>query len=294
MARTELGLGSISFAPLHNRELCRCSRTGPYRIGPMFQLAAGTLDRSLQKRSGWPTLVSAAIHSAVVLTFLATLPAMGALALPSVSDHIAAFVAPPAPAPPLPSGPLPPPAPKDLAEKPAAPEEPQPPIEKPLLSAAPVGASTGITGKTGLVASVPVSSDWGIEGGVGWGQPGGVLFGLSTKPVPPSPTPESAPTEPIRVGGSIPTPTLTCRVEPEYPAIAVRARLEGIVVLEATVDREGRPQTLTVLRSCGVVLDRAARQAVQQWRYEPLVYRGRPHPFVLTVMVSFSIDHSLG
>ena len=163
--------------------------------------------------------------------------------------------------------------------------ESPPPTEKPLIAAAPVVASLGLTGETGLVARAPVFQGWGVEGGVGWAR---------RRVASPPPVPEPVPTEPVRVGGQIPTPTLTLRVEPEYPEIAVRARLEGMVVLEATVDRKGRPQALTVLRSCGVVLERAARQAVQQWRYEPLLYKGRPHPFVLTVMVSFSIDRSLG
>jgi protein TonB len=43
-----------------------------------------------------------------------------------------------------------------------------------------------------------------------------------------------------------------------------------------------------VLRSIPL-LDKAAVTAVEQWRYSPVILNGRPVPFVLTVVLSFSI-----
>jgi protein TonB len=62
----------------------------------------------------------------------------------------------------------------------------------------------------------------------------------------------------------------------------------GTVILEATVDPSGRVRNVRVLRSVPL-LDDAAVAAVRQWRYVPLVLNGVPHPFVLTVTVSFSL-----
>jgi protein TonB len=90
------------------------------------------------------------------------------------------------------------------------------------------------------------------------------------------------------VGGEISAPRLAYRVEPEYPPIAVSALIEGIVILEATVDDRGAVKDARVLRSHGI-LDAAAVRAVEQWRYEPLLLNGRATPFVLTVTVSFSL-----
>jgi protein TonB len=91
------------------------------------------------------------------------------------------------------------------------------------------------------------------------------------------------------VGGEVKAPALVERVEPEYPSLALRAQVHGVVILEAVVDREGRVEDLRVLRSIPL-LDRAAIDAVRQWRYSPLLLNGRPEGFVLTVTVSFSLS----
>jgi protein TonB len=90
------------------------------------------------------------------------------------------------------------------------------------------------------------------------------------------------------VGGELQAPALIERVEPEYPPVAVLARVQGIVVLEAVVDVQGRVEDVRVLGSIPL-LDRAAIDAVRQWRYSPLVLNGKPTRFVLTVTVSFSV-----
>ena len=97
------------------------------------------------------------------------------------------------------------------------------------------------------------------------------------------------PREPVRVGGAITPPALLSRVEPVYPSIAVNAKVEGLVILEATVDRQGRVEQVRVLRSIAL-LDAAAMTAVRQWRYSPLLLNGMPERFVVTVTVSFSLN----
>jgi periplasmic protein TonB len=104
-------------------------------------------------------------------------------------------------------------------------------------------------------------------------------------PPPPSPPPARAP---VRIGGHIQAPALVHRVPPEYPPIAVNARIQGTVILEATVDERGHVQATRVLRSIPL-LDQAALDAVRQWRYSPLLLNGEPCPFILTVTVSFRI-----
>ncbi len=83
-------------------------------------------------------------------------------------------------------------------------------------------------------------------------------------------------------------PALLERVEPEYPPIAVRAQVKGVVILEAVVGLDGRVEDVRVLRSIPL-LDAAAIQAVRKWRYSPLLLNGTPERFVLTVTVSFSL-----
>ena len=111
----------------------------------------------------------------------------------------------------------------------------------------------------------------GVEGGVPGGVVGGVVGGLPDVPAPPPPPPQRGP---IRTGGQIETPELVHRVEPFYPPLAVSAHLEGIVILEAIVDRDGTVAEVKVLRSAGALLDREALLAVRQWRYKPLLLNG--------------------
>jgi protein TonB len=92
----------------------------------------------------------------------------------------------------------------------------------------------------------------------------------------------------VRVGGEIQAPALVHRVEPIYPDLAVHAKIEGVVILEAVVDQEGRVEDARVLRSVRF-LDSAALEAVRQWRYSPLLLNGKPSRFVVTVTVSFRI-----
>jgi protein TonB len=129
----------------------------------------------------------------------------------------------------------------------------------------------------------------GVEGGVIGGIAGGVVGGIPMMPAPPPPPlPAPTPVKPIRVGGDIERPTLLHRVNPNYPQIAISAKKEGIVILEATVGTDGTVDHVRVLRS-EPLLDDAAVDAVKQWRYSPLQLNGRAHPFILTVTVSFNL-----
>jgi protein TonB len=93
---------------------------------------------------------------------------------------------------------------------------------------------------------------------------------------------------PVRALGEIKIPRLVKRVEPVYPEIARQARVEGIVILEATTDIYGRVQSVKVLRSIPL-LDQSAIDAVRQWVYEPMIINGRPRGVIFTVTVTFQL-----
>ena len=78
------------------------------------------------------------------------------------------------------------------------------------------------------------------------------------------------------------------RVAPIYPDVAVSARMRGVVILEANVDKDGRVVEVKVLRAANPLLDAAAITAVRQWQYRPLILNGIPEPFVLTVVLTFA------
>jgi periplasmic protein TonB len=92
----------------------------------------------------------------------------------------------------------------------------------------------------------------------------------------------------VRVGGNIAAPRKLRNVQPVYPQIAQSARVQGAVIIEATIDTRGHISDTRVLRSIPL-LDQAALDAVRQWEYEPTLLNGVPVPVIMTVTVNFSL-----
>ena len=232
------------------------------------------------------TVVSAVGHAAAIIALVLT-AVYATDVLPEPRDTVAFFIAAPVPPPPPPAAPVAEPEPARVKPAVTKPTRPRPaPVIAKAPVAAPVEAPASITPETGLEGGefAPAAIEPGFETGIPGGVVGGVLGGMITALPPPPP----APVAPVRVGGAISTPRLIHRVDPEYPPIAVNAMIEGMVILEATVDRNGAVSETRVLRSHSV-LDQAAIDAVRQWRYEPLTLNGTPMPFILTVTVSFNL-----
>ena len=96
------------------------------------------------------------------------------------------------------------------------------------------------------------------------------------------------PAPPVRVGGNIRPPAKIRDARPVYPEDALKARVVGIVIVEATIGTDGAVTETRVLRGVPM-LNESATDAVKQWQYEPLIWNGRPTPFVLTVTLSFNL-----
>ena len=95
--------------------------------------------------------------------------------------------------------------------------------------------------------------------------------------------------EPLRVGGDVKAPQLLQKIEPSYPEAARKARMEGVVILEAIITAEGAVQEVKVLKSVNPLLDASAVRAVQQWKYRPATLNGRAVRVYLTVTVTFNL-----
>jgi protein TonB len=93
----------------------------------------------------------------------------------------------------------------------------------------------------------------------------------------------------VRVGGSIKPPVKTKDVRPTYPPIAQSARVQGVVIIEATIGPSGKVQDARVLRSIPL-LDMSALDAVRQWEFTPTLLNGVPVPVIMTVTVQFTLS----
>ncbi len=95
--------------------------------------------------------------------------------------------------------------------------------------------------------------------------------------------------EPLRIGGTIGPPKKIVDVPPAYPQVAKDAGVSGVVIVEATIDTEGRVQDVRLLRSIPL-LDQAAIDAVKQWRYTPTWLNGEPVPVTMTMTINFTLQ----
>jgi protein TonB len=100
--------------------------------------------------------------------------------------------------------------------------------------------------------------------------------------------PEPKKPEPVRIGGNMKPPARTYSVDPVYPSVALAAREEGTVTLEAVIDEAGNVKDLKVIGS-RPLLDKAAIEAVSKWRYTPTRLNGVAVPIILTVRVTFAL-----
>jgi periplasmic protein TonB len=82
---------------------------------------------------------------------------------------------------------------------------------------------------------------------------------------------------------------LIFRVQPQYPALARQARVQGIVVLRAMISREGRIENLQVI-SGPPLLVKSAIDAVLQWRYRPYYLNNEPVEVETQVTVNFTLS----
>lgn len=113
---------------------------------------------------------------------------------------------------------------------------------------------------------------------------------VPSRPAPPTPVPAApTPSGPIRVGGNIKPPTKLKDVRPVYPSVAVSARVQGVVIIEATIGANGKVQNARVLRSIPM-LDQSALDAVRQWEYTPTFLEGVAVPVIMTVTVNYSLQ----
>jgi TonB family protein len=78
------------------------------------------------------------------------------------------------------------------------------------------------------------------------------------------------------------------RVSPKYPEIAIKKKIQGEVILDATIDREGKAIKIKVVDGPGE-LYHAAVDAVKQWRWQPVKIDGKVKPVKFTVVVNFDL-----
>ena len=219
---------------------------------------------SIGNRKWYTVPVSLLSHSVIIAMFV-VLPILAAPYMPEVfaDDDLILITALVPPTPPLP----PRPKPIEMTEHP------------PVSNGAPTEAPTGINPEKPAPEA-------------GWEDsktPPGIITGnFDTRAIAAPPAQPALPQEPVRIGGTIRQPLKVRNVEPVYPQLALIARVQGIVIIEATIGPDGRVMNARVLRS-EPLLKQAALDAVNQWEFTPTLLNGVPVPVIMTVTVMFTL-----
>jgi TonB family protein len=94
----------------------------------------------------------------------------------------------------------------------------------------------------------------------------------------------------LKISQGVSQGLLIKRVQPRYPQNALSMRVQGAVVMEATINKEGNISNLKVV-SGDAVLARAAADAVKQWRYKPYYLNGEPVEIETQITVNFKLPN---
>lgn len=139
-------------------------------------------------------------------------------------------------------------------------------------------------------APPPSTGVAGVVGGVPGGVPGGAIGGVLGSVINSTPTavPKAATPQRVRVSQGVSQGLLIHQVKPSYPPLARQARIQGTVVLQAVIGKDGSIQNLKVV-SGHPMLAPAALEAVKQWKYKPYFLNGEPVEVDTTINVNFTL-----
>jgi protein TonB len=216
---------------------------------------------------------SVLLHTGAALALI-VVPLLTSDAIPEPQSGVRAFLVEPMS--------VPPPPPPPAARPAAAPRVTPKPQPQQQAFVAPVEVPTEITPEQALdLGGDHTGSLDGVDGGVPGGVVGGIVGGLPEAPPPPA--------APVRVGGGVREPRRVSAVPPVYPDLAVKARMQGTVVVEATINERGRVVNVSLVQGAPLLTD-AALEAVKKWVYTPTLVNGVPTPVIMTVTVHFRLN----
>ncbi len=252
------------------------------RMRPLF--SDSLLDTTVpeRKRRGLAAVLSFTFEVLFIGAVL-ILPLIYTDALPK-QQLLTFLVAPPPPPPPPP----PPAAPavSKVTQK----------VQTNLLTGGQLRAPTRIPERVQMIHEEEVPPEvsgvmGGVPGGVPGGQLGGVIGGIISHTSNLAAVPKLAlPTAPkrIRISQGVTKGQLIFRVEPEYPKIALAARIQGQVFLKAIIAKDGSIKELELVSGPPMLAPNAI-QAVRQWRYRPFLLNGEPVEVETNVAIMFQI-----
>ena len=235
----------------------------------MFEDALMESGGKIRTQRGWFSGVAAVCNGSIVCLLLLW-PLLHPASLPRQS-LIILLAAPAPPAAPLPHAPrvTTAPAHASAVANPFAP----PRIIPSHIAAAPEAAPPVTDLGLGPLAKDGAGSFSGLQSSIGTGA---------------APQVRVAPQKKLAISSGVMAGNKLSGADPQYPAIARAARIEGTVVLQATISKLGAIENLRVV-SGPPMLTPAAEAAVRAWRYRPYMLNGEAVEVETTVRVIFKL-----
>lgn len=245
-------------------------------------------------RLGGSLVVSIATHSVIAILLLVALNQVPEQVV-TVAEPILAVVWLDHPGPGGGGGGSPDPAPVKKAEipKPLKPE-PRPQVAKPVMELPPeiapsalptVPMQSSLSSIPGAITGLPTGTGTGGGGGSGTGVGGGKGSGIGSG--------EGGGTGGgvYRPGNGVVSPRLIYQARPNYTSGAMRAKIQGIITMEAVVMPDGSVGAVTITRSLDRAfgLDEEAVRTVRTWRFEPGTREGQPVSVLVEVEMTFTL-----
>ena len=179
------------------------------------------------------------------------------------------------------------------AAKPPKLENPEPPKEEPKpaqINIPAVAVASGVQEAPGALTGLPgASQGLGTGGGAGTGVGTGIGPGTGSGIGPGWGGGQGGGA--YRPGNGVISPRLLVEVKPSYTADAMRAKIQGVVTLEAVVLPDGSVGNVHVTRSLDQTfgLDQEAIKTVKKWRFAPGTRMGQPVPVLVEIEMTFTL-----
>jgi protein TonB len=133
----------------------------------------------------------------------------------------------------------------------------------------------------------PPSLDRLVGGRGSDGVPNAVITEIA-RSVPPTVVKPAAPQK-LRGSSGVAAGMLIYQLKPAYPRLAAQARIQGTVVLQAVIAKDGTVHDLHVISGHPMLLP-AAIEAVRQWRYRPYLLNNEPVEVDTQINVNFALS----